>query len=109
LVKWGRHRGSSIDSRASGVAVDAIRRPGLLSAVDDLVVGDAVIGIADDELAGLSRRRLTVGHSPSLLERATPDRPVEQVGGILVQKLNLPVTAAVVIEADGGVRGCLHE
>jgi len=89
--------GSGSDSRISAIsgAARSVR-------ADELAVGDAVVGVADHELARLPVGGVPVGQAPGLIERAAPD------GGNLVRKLHLPVTVTLVIDADGGVRGRGH-
>lgn len=65
-------------------------------------MGDAVVGVADDQLAGLSPPGLTVGQVPSFLQRVASHRDS------LLGKLDLPVTVTLVLDADGGVGRCLH-
>ena len=62
-------------------------------------MGDAVVGVADDQLAQLTRRGVTVGEAAGLVEGPAADwsRPVREI--------DLPVTVAVVPDADEGVGG----
>ena len=63
---------------------------------------DAVVGVADDQLARLTVRRVPVGETAGLIERATPEWED------LIRKVHLPVSAAVVVDADGWVGDGRH-
>jgi hypothetical protein len=71
--------------------------------VDELSMSDAMVGVADHELAGLAVGGVAVGEAASLIERAAPD------GGAFIGKLHIPGAVTLMVDADGGVHGRGHE
>jgi hypothetical protein len=65
-------------------------------------MSDAMVSVADQQLTRLTMGGVPVGDAASLVERATPER-VE-----LVREVHLPVSAAVVVDADGWVGDGRH-
>jgi hypothetical protein len=62
-------------------------------------MSDAVVGVADDQLAPVTSRGMSVGEATSLVEGTAPYR------GGPVGEVDLPVTVGVMLDADEGVRG----
>jgi hypothetical protein len=65
-------------------------------------MGDAVVGVADDELALLSACGVAVGEIAGFAERPAVD------GGDLVGEIDLPVAAPIGLDADEGVGRAGH-
>jgi hypothetical protein len=65
-------------------------------------MGDAMVGVADDQFARLTSLGVTVGKTAGLIESAAPDRSG------LVWKVDLPVTMTLVLDADEGVGDGWH-
>src|SRR5579875_1494436 len=73
-----------------------------IAMADELAVRDAVVGVADHQLARLAICRLHVRQLPGLVKSAAAQRRG------LFGKLDRPVTLAVVIDADRGIGSGWH-
>ena len=62
-------------------------------------MGDAMVGVADDQLARLTSLGVTVGNAAGLIKGAAAN------GTRPVWKVDLPVAVRVVPDADEGVGG----
>lgn len=71
--------------------------------VDDLSMSDAMVGVADHELARLAMGGMTVGEAAGLVERAAPQ------GSDLIGQLHLPGAVTLMVDADSRVRGRGHD
>jgi hypothetical protein len=60
-------------------------------------MGDAMVGVADDQLAQLSAGGMPVGKVAGLAQRPAANR------GRLVRELDLPVAVPIVLDADEGI------
>ena len=66
-------------------------------------MGDAVVGVAHQELDRLPLSGVTIGEAASLVKGPAPD------GGALIGKLHLPVAMTLMVDEDRGVCGRGHQ
>ena len=71
--------------------------------LDELSVGDAMVGVAHHELDRLPLSGVPIGEAASLVEGPAPD------GGDFIGKLHLPVAMTLMVDEDGWVRGRGHQ
>jgi hypothetical protein len=69
---------------------------------DELAVGDAVVGVADDQLAALAVSGVAQGQAAGLFQGVAADRRD------LIGELDFPVAAPVMIDADEWVGRRCH-